>query len=98
MEQPGTGIKEAEVIHLLKDCVVLVTNKGGKLPSKEVIHFSSAFLPSPNLEQLFPGMQMSCGAVIFTVYLMIQLCIEKNSIVLWYNIISNFQLCAIFVV
>ena len=55
MEQPGSGIKEAEIVHLLKDSVVLVTNKGPKLPSKEIIHFSSSFLPEPDLQKLFPG-------------------------------------------
>ena len=54
-EQPGYGIKEAEVIHLLKDSVVLITNQGPKLPSKETIHFSSSYLPDPDFENLFPG-------------------------------------------
>ena len=55
IEQPGSGIKESEVVHLLKDTIVLVTNKGRVLPSKEVIHFSSSYLPSPDLEKVFPG-------------------------------------------
>ena len=58
MEQQGSGVKETEVIHLLKDCVVLVTNQGRKLPSREVIHFSSPYLPDPDLEKMFPG---KCG-------------------------------------
>lgn len=56
MEQPGSGIKETEVIHLLKDSVVLITNQGPMLPSKETVHFSSSYLPDPDLEKLFPGM------------------------------------------
>lgn len=55
MEQLGSGIKEAEIVHLLKNSVVLVTNKGPKQPSKEIIHFSSSFLPDPDLQTLFPG-------------------------------------------
>ena len=55
MEQPGCVIKEAEVVHLLKDCVVLITNQGPKLPSEEIVHFSSAYLPDPDLKKLFPG-------------------------------------------
>ena len=55
MEQPGSGIKEAEIVHLFKDSVVLITNQGRKLPSKEIVHFSSSYLPDPDLEKLFPG-------------------------------------------
>ena len=59
MEQAGSGVKEAEIIHLFKDSVVLVTNHGRKLPSRDIIHFSSSYRPDPDLEKLFPGIN-SC--------------------------------------
>lgn len=65
MEQPGSGIKETEIVHLLKDSVVLVTNQGPKLPSKEIIHFSSSFLPDPDLQKLFPGITNHLDTVAF---------------------------------
>ena len=46
---------ESEIVQLLKDNVILVTNKGLKAPSKEVIHFSSQFRCDPDLQALFPG-------------------------------------------
>lgn len=53
--QPRSGITEAEIVHLLKDSVVVVTNQGPKLPSKDVVHYSSSYIPDPDLEKLFPG-------------------------------------------
>ena len=42
---------------LLRDCVALATKKhGAKQPAKDVLHFSSQFQPSYDLEKLFPGM------------------------------------------
>ena len=55
IEQPRSGITEVEIVHLLKDSVVVVTNQGPKLPSKDVVHYSSSYLPDPDLEKLFPG-------------------------------------------
>ena len=53
----GSGVTEAEIVSLLRDCVALATKKHGVLqPAREVIHFSSQFQPSYDLEKLFPGM------------------------------------------
>ena len=54
----GSGVTEAEVIPLLRDCVALATKKhGARQPAKEVLHFSSQFQPSYDFENLFPGIQ-----------------------------------------
>lgn len=55
MTERGSGVSEAEMVRLLKDCVVLVTKHGSKQPSKEVIHFSSAYKPEDDLVTKFPG-------------------------------------------
>lgn len=55
MAERGSGVSEAEMVRLLKDCVVLVTNHGSKQPSREVIHFSSAYKPEDDLVTNFPG-------------------------------------------
>lgn len=70
-------MKEREIIHLLKDSVVLVTNKGPKLPSKEIIHFSSSYLPDPDLEKLFPGIMLYYMVMFY--YIIILLIYNWNS-------------------
>ena len=51
------GVIETEIVHLLKECVVIVTKKHGpKQLSKEVVHFSSDYKPDDDLETMFPGM------------------------------------------
>ena len=50
------GVSEAEMVHLLRDCVVIVTAKHGpKQPSKDVIHFSSEYNCKDDLLSMFPG-------------------------------------------
>ena len=57
MELRGSGVSEAEVVSLLKDCIAVVTKKhGARQPSKEVVHFSSQFQPADDLEKMFPGL------------------------------------------
>ena len=52
----GSGVTETEIVSLLQDCVAVVTRKHGALqPAREVLHFSSQFQPSYDLEKLFPG-------------------------------------------
>ena len=54
----GSGVTEAEVIPLIRDCVALATKKhGSRQPAKEVLHFSSQFRPNYDFEILFPGIQ-----------------------------------------
>jgi hypothetical protein len=54
----GSGVTEQEIVSLLRDCVALVTRKHGVVqPAKEVLHFSSQFQPSYDLEKLFPDVQ-----------------------------------------
>ena len=52
----GSGVTEGEIVSLLRDCVALVTKKHGAIqPAKDVLHFSSQFQPTYDLEKLFPG-------------------------------------------
>ena len=52
-----SGITEAEIVPLLRDCVALATKKHGPMqPANETLHFSSQFQPTYDLEKLFPGM------------------------------------------
>ena len=55
MAERGSGVSETEMVRLLKDCVVLVTKHGSKQPSREVIHFSSAYKHEDDLVTKFPG-------------------------------------------
>ncbi len=53
------GVIEAEMVQLLKDCVVVVTKQHGpKQPSRDVVHFSSEYKPAEedDLDTMFPGM------------------------------------------
>ena len=53
--QRGSGVNEMEVVSLLKDVVVLVTNKGSQLVSGSSVHFSPEYGNQPNIVEMFPG-------------------------------------------
>lgn len=55
LQDRSSGVTEAEIVQLLREHVVLVTNQGIKSPSKEVIHFSSQYKCEPDLQGFFPG-------------------------------------------
>ena len=61
MAERGSGVSETEMIRLLKDCVVVVTNQGSKQPCKEVVHFSSAYRCEDDLQTKFPGTENTFG-------------------------------------
>ena len=63
MAERGSGVFEAEMVRLLKDCVVLVTNHGSKQPCREVIHFSSAYKPEDDLVTKFPGIYSTSSLI-----------------------------------
>ena len=48
-------IPQPQLIADLKDDVVLITNKGRKKPSKEVIHFNAQYKNQWNLSRMFPS-------------------------------------------
>ena len=65
------GVSEAEMVHLLRDCVVIVTAKHGpKQPSKDVIHFSSEYNCKDDLLSMFPGV-----CVYMYVYVCVCVCV-----------------------
>lgn len=53
--QRGSGLSEQEVVPLLKDSVLLLTNKGPKLVTEVKVHFSSEYATQPDIVQMFPG-------------------------------------------
>ena len=55
IDQKGADVTERDMIRLLKDCVVVVTNHGPKHPSKDVVHFSKHYKCDPDLQSNFPG-------------------------------------------
>ena len=75
MELRGSGVSEAEVVSLLKDCIAVVTKKhGARQPSKEVVHFSSQFQPADDLEKMFPGLCV-CVYVCMCVCVYVCMCV-----------------------
>ena len=44
-----------QLIADLKDDVILITNRGRKKPSKEVIHFDAQYKNQWNLSRMFPS-------------------------------------------
>ena len=57
--QRGSGVNEMEVVSLLKDVVVLVTNKGSQLVSESSVHFSPEYGNQPNIVEMFPGIEVT---------------------------------------
>lgn len=56
LSQRGSGgINEKEVMALLKDTAMLLTNQGPKLITEMNIHFDSAYGSQPDIVQMFPG-------------------------------------------
>ena len=48
-------VAQGQMVADLKESLILVTNKGLKLPSKQPVHFSSVYKPQWDLEAEFPG-------------------------------------------
>lgn len=57
MVERGSGVSETEMVRLLKECVVIVTNHGPRQPCREVVHFSSAYRCEDDLQTMFPGIE-----------------------------------------
>lgn len=48
-------ITQNEIVNVIKDTVVLVTDTGRAKPSKESIHFSREYKPMWSFKDMFPG-------------------------------------------
>ena len=48
-------VSQSQMVADLKESLVLVTNNGRKLPSKEPVHFESSYKTKWDLLALFPG-------------------------------------------
>ena len=50
-----SSVQCSQVIAKLKECVLIVTNQGVKMPTKDNIHFASEYKEQWDLSKLFPG-------------------------------------------